>query len=173
MNKLAAALSASLLLSACATATRTTVDYLYVITDPAGAKVTTSLGPGCVAPCTLILPRRADFDVTVTQAGYAPWSGRVTRVRKGTASPLASQPVQTAGGAAVGATAGLIAAGAEGEVGLTLGGGLGATATGAHIIMGAAAAGIALPIAVDAATAANYDFAPNPLIVRLAPEAAL
>ena len=59
MNKFAAALSASLLLSGCATAARTTVDYLYVITDPAGAQVTTSLGPGCVAPCSLVLPRRA------------------------------------------------------------------------------------------------------------------
>jgi hypothetical protein len=171
MSKVAVALAACVVLSACATATRTTVDYLYVITDPAGAQVTTSLGPGCVAPCTIILPRRADFDVTITQAGYTSWSGRVTRVRKGADSPFDSAPAQAAGGAAFGAATGLVAAEAAGEVGLTLSGGLGVTSAGAGIVFTSVAAGVAVPIAVDATTGANYDFAPNPLIVRLIPMA--
>jgi hypothetical protein len=169
MSKVVALVAAFVALSACATSTRTTVDYLYVITEPVGAQVSTSLGPGCVAPCTIILPRRADFEVTITQAGYRPWSGRIARVRKGADSPFESAPAQVAGGAAGGAAVGMVATAAAGEAGLTLGGGLGVTSAGANILFGSIAAGIAVPIAVDAATGANYDFAPNPLVVRLSP----
>jgi hypothetical protein len=153
--------------TSCATARRTTVDYLYIITEPAGAHVATSVGQSCTAPCTLILPRRSDFDVTITLAGYHPFRGHVTHVarRRSGAEPLGDGVA----GAAAGSVAGLATAAETGEAGLTLSGGLGLTETGGAMVVGAAAVGVIVPILVDASTGANRNLSPNPLIVRMTP----
>lgn len=164
------ACSLILALSGCATSARTTVDYFYVIAEPAGAQVSTSLGNSCAAPCTLILPRRSSFDVTISHPGYAPWTGRITHVahRGGSARSGAA----AAGGAVVGASAGFLAADATNNVGLTLSGGPGVTNAGADMIAAGALIGLAAPLALDAASGANRNLSPNPLIVQLTPLAA-
>lgn len=66
-------------LSGCATITRGTKDAFVVETDPSGAQVSTSIGHSCAAtPCTMKIPRRSDFTVTISKEGYEPWSGQVT-----------------------------------------------------------------------------------------------
>jgi hypothetical protein len=165
------ALALCLASGSCATARRTSVDYLYIITEPAGAHVAISIGESCIAPCTLILPRRSDFDVTITLEGYEPFRGHVTHVsrRRSAAEPVA----EAAAGGYVGSASGLALAAQSGEAGLTMGGGLGLTEAGGAMVLGAAAAGIVVPILVDASTGANRNLSPNPLIVRLAPAGAL
>jgi hypothetical protein len=153
--------------TSCATARRTTVDYLYIITEPAGAQVATSIGQSCIAPCTLILPRRSDFDVAITLAGYHPFYGHVTHVarRRSGVEPVADSVV----GGSAGSIAGLAAAAETGEAGLTLGGGLGLTEAGGAMVVGGAAIGVVVPILVDASTGANRNLSPNPIIVRMTP----
>lgn len=163
----AAVAALSVAAGACATARRTTVDYLYIITEPVGAHVATSTGQSCTAPCTLILPRRSNFDVTITLAGYEPFHGRVTHVaRRGSgAEPVAEAAV----GGYVGSAVGVVAATETGGAGLTLSGGLGLTEAGGAMVVGGAAAGVLVPILVDASTGANRNLSPNPLIVRMTP----
>lgn len=65
------AVSAMLSLSACATVTRGTSEAFTVNTDPSGAAVRTTAGFACDAtPCTWKMPRKAEFDVTITKPGY-------------------------------------------------------------------------------------------------------
>jgi membrane-bound inhibitor of C-type lysozyme len=65
------AVSAALSLSACATVTRGTSEAFTVNTDPSGAAVRTTAGFACDAtPCTWKMPRKAEFDVTITKPGY-------------------------------------------------------------------------------------------------------
>jgi hypothetical protein len=167
MNPLMLAVATALCLAigSCATARRTTVDYLYIITEPAGAQVEASVGASCTAPCTLILPRRSDFDLIITKDGYQPFHGHVTHVSR---RASATEPVAHAAlGGAAGSAAGLAVAAETGEAGLTLGGGLGLTGSGGGLVLGAAAAGIVVPILVDASTGANRNLSPNPIIVRM------
>lgn len=65
----AVALSASL--CACATVTRGTSTQFKVVSTPPGASVRTSTGFACSpTPCSIKLPRKAEFDATVSLAGY-------------------------------------------------------------------------------------------------------
>jgi hypothetical protein len=58
-------------LAGCATVTRGTTDKVQVLSEPAGALVTTSIGVTCPAtPCTIEVPRKAEFVVTVAKPGY-------------------------------------------------------------------------------------------------------
>lgn len=162
-------------LAGCATAKYGSQDYLYIVSEPQGAHVTTNIGKSCVAPCTLVLPRKSKFQVSMDMAGYQSWTGEVTNLSRGeiakqhAAANAATKAGAVAGGAAIGATSGALAAGASGQLGLTLGGGVGATAGGAGLIMGGVILGAAAPMAVDSATGANRALWPNPLHVRLAP----
>jgi hypothetical protein len=53
-------------------------DSWTVNTTPSGAAVKTSSGFSCDAtPCTFRMPRKEQFDVTVTKAGYKTWTGHV------------------------------------------------------------------------------------------------
>jgi hypothetical protein len=71
--------AAGLLLAGCATVTRGTNDTWTVNTTPAGAAVRTTNQFFCDAtPCTFKMPRKAEFDVTITKAGYKTWTGHVT-----------------------------------------------------------------------------------------------
>jgi len=63
----------------CATITRGTNDVFVVETDPIGASVVTTNGFKCSAtPCTFKMPRKSDFDVTISKPGYKTWTGHVT-----------------------------------------------------------------------------------------------
>ena len=66
------------MVSGCATMTRGTSDTWAINTTPSGAAVKTSSGFACDAtPCTFRMPRKSDFEVTVTKAGYKTWHGHV------------------------------------------------------------------------------------------------
>jgi uncharacterized protein YcfJ len=67
------------LLGGCATVTRGTNDAFVVNTDPSGAAVKTTNQFACDAtPCTFKMPRKSEFDVTITKSGYKTWTGHVT-----------------------------------------------------------------------------------------------
>jgi hypothetical protein len=69
----ASALALAAALSGCATVTRGTTTQFKVTSTPPGASVKTSTGFSCPAtPCSMKVPRKNEFDVTVTLAGYAP-----------------------------------------------------------------------------------------------------
>jgi PEGA domain len=71
--------AAGLALAGCATVTRGTNDTWTVNTTPAGAAVKTSNQHACDAtPCTFKMPRKSEFDVTISKAGYKNWTGHVT-----------------------------------------------------------------------------------------------
>lgn len=81
MNKSAiiAAVVIAPLVAGCATVTRGTNDVLEIQTTPIGAQVTTSNGFSCQqTPCTIKMPRRSEFDVDITKAGYKPARVHVT-----------------------------------------------------------------------------------------------
>jgi hypothetical protein len=76
---LAALVAAGFAVSACATVTRGTNDTWTVNTEPAGAAVKTTNQFACDAtPCTFKMPRKSEFSVTITKAGYKTWTGQVT-----------------------------------------------------------------------------------------------
>jgi hypothetical protein len=69
----------ALTLAGCATITRGANDTWTVNTTPTGAAVKTSNQFACDStPCTFKMPRKAEFDVTITKAGYKAWTGHVT-----------------------------------------------------------------------------------------------
>jgi hypothetical protein len=58
-------------LGACATVTRGTSEKFVINTTPPGAQAHTSNGFNCEAtPCTIRMPRKDGFTITVTKAGY-------------------------------------------------------------------------------------------------------
>jgi hypothetical protein len=76
--RLLVVIAAAAAVSGCATITRGTNDTWTVNTTPGGAAVKTSTGYACEAtPCTFRMPRREQFDVIVTKAGYKTWTGHV------------------------------------------------------------------------------------------------
>lgn len=61
----------SLSLGGCATVTRGSTEEFKIRSTPPGASVKTSTGFSCDAtPCSLKLPRKNAFDVTVSKQGY-------------------------------------------------------------------------------------------------------
>jgi hypothetical protein len=69
----------TLSLGACATVTRGSSQAWTVETTPGGAAVTTTSGFKCDAtPCTFKMKRKKEFDVTVTKAGYKPYTASIT-----------------------------------------------------------------------------------------------
>ena len=80
--------AAALSLGACATVTRGNSTAWEVNTTPSGAKVKTSNGFYCEStPCSLSMPRRAEFDASISKDGYKPLQIHV------------SHKIATAGGA--------------------------------------------------------------------------
>jgi hypothetical protein len=68
-----------LVLGGCATVTRGANDTWTVNTEPSGASIRTTNQFACDAtPCTFKMPRKSEFDVTITKAGYKTWTGHVT-----------------------------------------------------------------------------------------------
>lgn len=68
----------ALMLGGCATITRGTNDVFEVNTVPDQAQVTTTNGFACVSPCALKMPRRSEFDVTISKVGYETARAHVT-----------------------------------------------------------------------------------------------
>lgn len=54
----------------CATITRGTNEAFVIETTPPGAEATLSIGLTCTTPCSLRVPRRGDFVVTLEREGY-------------------------------------------------------------------------------------------------------
>ena len=76
--RLLVVIAAAAAVSGCATITRGTNDTWTINSTPGGAAVKTSSGYACEAtPCTFRMPRREQFDVVVTKAGYKTWTGHV------------------------------------------------------------------------------------------------
>ncbi len=120
--RLVAAGMMAVTLGGCATLTRGTTDEVAVISEPAGAAVTTDIGAGCLAtPCTLDVARDAVFDVTVSKPGYRSRTVPVATRISGAGAALSTENVATVG----------------------------------------------LGLAVDAATGAALEHAPNPVDVAL------
>jgi uncharacterized protein YcfJ len=75
----AVCLAALASLGACATVTRGSSDTWTVNTTPSGAAVRTTNQFACDStPCTFKMPRKSEFDVTITKTGYKVWTGHVT-----------------------------------------------------------------------------------------------
>jgi hypothetical protein len=67
----ASAIGLAASLGGCATVTRGTTTEFAVTSQPPGAAVKTSTGFSCDAtPCSMKVPRKDSFDVTVTKTGY-------------------------------------------------------------------------------------------------------
>ena len=95
-------------LGGCATLTRGTSDEIAVLSEPAGASVTSSVGASCAAtPCSLTVARDAAFTVTVAKPGFASQTVPVATRLSGEGAAMASENVATAGlGIAVDAATG-------------------------------------------------------------------
>ncbi|MDJ0911424.1 MAG: PEGA domain-containing protein [Woeseiaceae bacterium] len=61
---------AALLATGCASITRGTTELFVIETTPSNTKVTLSNGMYCTTPCSLKVPRRGDFVVTIERPGY-------------------------------------------------------------------------------------------------------
>ncbi|SVE22696.1 uncharacterized protein METZ01_LOCUS475550 [marine metagenome] len=68
------------ILSSCATITRGTKDTFVINSNPSGATAITSHGYTCVTPCSLNLPRKENFVVTVRKTGYCDAQATVTSI---------------------------------------------------------------------------------------------
>jgi hypothetical protein len=76
--RLSASISLVAMTAACATVTRGTKEAWTVTSEPPSASVTTNNGFSCEAtPCTFKIEHKAEFDVTVSKAGYKPYHGHV------------------------------------------------------------------------------------------------
>jgi hypothetical protein len=81
--RLSAMAVAGLSLTACATVVRGTNDKFHVETTPPAATVTTSHGFTCTSPCTMELPRKSEFDVTIRLAGYKDFNMHIVNAMSG------------------------------------------------------------------------------------------
>ncbi|MEL7272517.1 MAG: translation initiation factor 2 [Pseudomonadota bacterium] len=72
-------LAGTLALTGCQTAKRGNTDEVKINVSPRGAKVTTSLGLSCTAPCTFTVKRRKRFTVTASKAGFRSQTVKVDR----------------------------------------------------------------------------------------------
>ena len=56
--------------TACATAVRGTTEPITFVSDPNGAKMTTTTGLACITPCTIEVPRKDTFTAKFELEGY-------------------------------------------------------------------------------------------------------
>jgi len=74
---------AALTLSACASITRGTKEAFVIETDPPGVNADLSNGFNCTTPCSIRLPRRSNFVVTLTKDGYETVTANITNTTSG------------------------------------------------------------------------------------------
>ena len=172
MKKIFLILTPSLLiLTSCATVVRGTSEPFQVVTDPPGARVTTSLETkesakarkkspdiepvyyGCdPTPCEVKVPRRSKFIARVEHDGFEP-ARIIVRSKAGLGSAATSSTVTTAASSSVL----LPAASGTGVAGATLAASLGTM-------------GFATPlIATDALSGSLLSLYPNPVSLKLHP----
>jgi hypothetical protein len=110
--RILAASPSFLALTACGTVTRGTTEPVTFLSEPPGASMRTSFGPGCpVTPCTLEGPRKQEFVSTFSLPGHADVQVPVTTNVSGTGG------ASMAGNLVVG---GLIGAGIDAHNGTAL-----------------------------------------------------
>tara|TARA_Y100000758_G_scaffold267722_1_gene208403 strand:- start:269 stop:649 length:381 start_codon:yes stop_codon:yes gene_type:complete len=100
----------ALILQSCATITRGRTQAFTVTSEPTQANVMFSNGLVCLTPCTLMLPRRPGFVVSVSKEGYKMITANVV------------SQIAGAGGAALAGNVvlgGLIGAGVDSTTGAT------------------------------------------------------
>ena len=97
----------ALCLGGCATLSRGTNDEVSVISDPAGAQVTTSFGSRCTTPCSLAVARDQVFSLSLEKDGYEGQTVNVVTRLSSAGLAAATENVVTAGlGATVDAATG-------------------------------------------------------------------
>jgi hypothetical protein len=97
--------------SGCATVTRGTTEQFRVTSTPPGASVKTSTGFSCDAtPCSMKMPRKAEFDVTVSKVGYASKTQHVRSVVGGGGA------AGMAGNVVLGGVIGMVVDGSDGSM---------------------------------------------------------
>lgn len=78
---------AAMTLGACASVTRGTTDVFVVETTPSGAQVKTTNSFACDAtPCSFKMPRKSEFQVTVSKPGYVSTTHSITNKVSGAGS---------------------------------------------------------------------------------------
>jgi hypothetical protein len=60
----------ALTLAGCTTITRGTTSQVQIQSEPPGALAQTSTGFSCTTPCTITVPRKDEFSVVFSKAGY-------------------------------------------------------------------------------------------------------
>ena len=98
-------------LPACATVTRGTTQQFTIESSPPGALATTSNGFRCEAtPCTLRMPRKDGFTVTISRDGYAEQTHSIESKMSGGGGAALAGNVLVGGliGAGVDATSGAL-----------------------------------------------------------------
>ena len=97
-------LAACTAITGCQTAKRKSTEEVKVIVQPAGAKVVTSLGESCTAPCSFTVKRRKEFEVTASKKGYRTQTVKVGRkLNKRAAAGSTAVAVVAPGGSVLGA----------------------------------------------------------------------
>ena len=92
--RLAMIIAAACSATACATVTRGSSEAWSVETVPSGATVHTNAGYACDAtPCTWKLPRKKEFDVTITKPGYKTFHTQVVHQIAGGGAALAGNVI--------------------------------------------------------------------------------
>ena len=77
MERIVAVILATLVVSGCASITRGTTEVFVIESTPSNARATLSTGLSCTTPCSIKVPRRGDFIVTVELDGYEPATANV------------------------------------------------------------------------------------------------
>tara|TARA_Y100000816_G_scaffold165610_1_gene118668 strand:- start:372 stop:761 length:390 start_codon:yes stop_codon:yes gene_type:complete len=67
----------SLLMTSCATITRSQFDGFVIDANVSNVQINTSHGYSCTTPCAMNLPRNIPFTVTATKPGYCKVEARV------------------------------------------------------------------------------------------------
>ncbi len=70
MKRILALIPVTLAISGCASITRGATEIFVIETTPSDARATLSNGLTCTTPCSLEVPRRGDFIVTIERSGY-------------------------------------------------------------------------------------------------------
>ena len=70
MKRILAVFVAMLVVTGCATVTHGTSEEFVIETTPPSARATLSNGLTCTTPCSLTVPRRGDFVVTIESDGF-------------------------------------------------------------------------------------------------------
>ncbi|MEN0040600.1 MAG: translation initiation factor 2 [Pseudomonadota bacterium] len=97
-------LAACTAFTGCQTAKRKSTNEVKVVVQPAGAKVTTSLGESCTAPCSFTVKRRKEFTITASKRGFRSQTVKVGRkLNKRAAAGSTAVAVVAPGGSVLGA----------------------------------------------------------------------